>query len=225
MSNHASRALPVVAALLLAGAPAAAQQAEGRFRVGVTAGTLGIGPEVGYRLSERLGIRGNATFFGYGDDVDVDDIRYTGSLKLRSFGAMIDLHPFAGGFRISAGARSSRNRVELSAAPSGPTVQVGDVTYPTAQVGTLSGEVRARKLAPTLTLGWGGKLRRGFNLGIEAGAMFQGSPRINDLQATGALATNADFQRQLRVEERKIADEISGFKVYPILQLSAGYRF
>jgi hypothetical protein len=40
-------------------------------------------------------------------------------------------------------------------------VEVGDVTYTGAQIGTLNGEVRANKVAPTLTLGYGGGVGSG----------------------------------------------------------------
>jgi hypothetical protein len=50
-----------IVGILLAASSTAVQAKDGddaRFKVGITAGTLGIGPEVSYRLSERLGVRG-----------------------------------------------------------------------------------------------------------------------------------------------------------------------
>jgi hypothetical protein len=211
-----------VFALALA-APAAAQEAGG-ITAGVTGGTLGIGPEVAFRFSENLGVRGNVTFLGVNRSVDSDDINYDGDLKLKSGGLMLDVHPFGGGFRVSAGARVNRNRVKLVAKPT-DDVEVGDEIYTPEEIGTLSGTVKANKLAPTLTLGWGGGLKPGLKFGIEAGAMFQGSPTVKNLRATGLLASDPDFQASLRDEEAEVEDDIDKFKIYPIVQLSIGYRF
>lgn len=208
---------------LAASAPAIAQSSPG-VSVGVTGGTLGIGPEVAYRFSDTLGVRGNATFLSVSRGVNSNDIDYDGKLKLRSGGLMLDVFPMHGGFRISAGARINSNKVRLKARPTSD-VEVGDETYSPAEVGILSGEVKANSVAPTLTVGWSGGAARGLNFGIEAGAMFQGSPRINDLKATGTLASNADFQASLRREEQEVGDDLDKYKVYPILQIALGYRF
>jgi hypothetical protein len=214
-----------VAGLLALAAPAYAQSSGG-FGVGVTAGTLGIGPEVSFRASESFGVRANATFFKLGRNVESDGVDYDGDLKLRSFGAMADIHPFGGGFRLSAGARITRNRVTLVASPAATTtVEIGDTNYTGAQIGTLNGEIRAKKFAPTLTAGWAGGLSPGLKFGIEAGAMFQGSPRVKTLTASGPIATNAAFQAALAKERVEVENDIDNFKVYPVLQLSLGYRF
>ena len=210
------------ATALATAAPAAAQSAPGTMHVGVTAGTLGVGPEVGFR-SGSFGGRANATFLGYGRDVDSDDINYDGKLKLRSYGAMLDLYVFGGGFRVSPGLRISRNRVTLKATPTGD-VEIGDEVYTPSEVGTLFGEVRAKKLAPTLTVGYGTS-NPGVYFGIDVGAMFQGSPKVKELTTTGLLSTNPDLQADLLEERDAIEDDIKNYKVYPILQLALGYRF
>jgi hypothetical protein len=203
-------------------APAAAQSRSDGVSVGLTGGTLGIGPEVGYRAGS-LGARANATFLGISRDVDSDGVAYDGDLKLRSFGAMVDFYPFGGGFRISPGARITRNRVELKATPT-EDVEIGDEVYTPEEVGTISGEVRAKRFAPTLTVGWVSGGGSGLYFGVDAGAMFQGSPRVRNLTTTGALS-NADLQDDLQIERDEIEDDIDNFKVYPILQLALGYRF
>lgn len=217
--------LTAVAALVALAVPAHAQNSGG-FGIGLTGGTLGLGPEASFRASESIGVRANATFFGFGRNVESDGIDYDGDLKLRSFGAMIDVHPFGGGFRLSAGARINRNRVTLKASPAASTsVQIGDTTYTGAQIGVLNGEVRAKKVAPTLTLGWGGGLTPGLKFGVEAGAMFQGSPRVRRLDATGPLANDTAFKAAIAKERVEIENDIDNFKVYPVLQISIGYRF
>ncbi len=55
--------------------------------------------------------------------------------------------------------------------------------------------------------------------------MFQGRPEIDNLSATGTLASNAAFQASLRAEEEEIEEDIDNYKVYPIVQFSIAYRF
>jgi hypothetical protein len=125
---------------------------------------------------------------------------------------------------LSPGARISKNRVDLLATPTG-SVEVGDTTYTAAQVGVLTGRVEPKSFAPTLTLGWGGGLSKGLKFGVDAGVMFQGSPKVTQLSATGTAANTAGFQTALAQERAEIEDDIDKFKLYPILQLSLGYRF
>lgn len=205
--------------------PAAAQDRATSLGVGVSGGTLGVGPEINFR-GETFGVRGSATFLGYGRDVESDGVDYEGDLKLRSFGGSVDFYPGGGGFRLSPGVRVSRNRVELRAAPSATTtVEIGDVTYTGAQIGVLTGEVRPKRLAPTLTIGYGSGRGSGVYFGIDAGVMYQGTPKVRSLQASGPISTNAAFQAELARERGEIEDEIDNFKFYPILQLGLGFRF
>lgn len=55
--------------------------------------------------------------------------------------------------------------------------------------------------------------------------MFQGSPRVRSLVASGQIATNTAFQTQLANERAEIEDDIDNYKVYSILQIGLGYRF
>jgi hypothetical protein len=196
----------------------------GQLALGVTAGTLGIGPEVSYRFNDRIGLRANGGFFNQSDTDDLDDIEYDADLKLDSFGAMLDWYPLGGGFRISAGARVNNNKIDLLGTPT-TAVEIGNVTYTPAQVGTLTGTITTRSFAPTLTLGYGGKLAQGITLGFEFGLMMQGAPRIDNLQASGALASNQAFLAQLAIEEQQAEADAHKFKLWPILQIGLAWRF
>lgn len=133
---------------------------------------------------------------------------------------MIDVYPFDGGFRISAGGRSNGNKGRVLATPSGP-VTINGNTYTPAQVGTLSGKAGTKNFAPMLTVGYGGGIRPGLAFGVDAGAMFQGSVRLHDFTASNAMIRPQDIE----AERRDLQDDIDGYKVYPVLQFSLGYRF
>lgn len=229
MARHAT-GMGVLVLLALAAAPAAAQDSANdpasTITAAVTGGTLGIGPELGFRFADHVGVRGNATFLGIGTDLTVDDNDYDADLKLKSFGAMVDIYPFGGSFRISGGARINRNRAGIDGDFTGQgSVEIDDTTYTGAQVGVISGRARVKKFAPALTLGWGGSNRHGFFFGAEIGALFQGSVRIQQFTATGSLRNDPTFQARLEQERRNVQDDVNDYKVYPILQTSLGWRF
>ena len=50
---------------------------DARLSVGITGGTLGIGPEIGYRLSKNFGVRANASFLSISHNIDSDNIHTT----------------------------------------------------------------------------------------------------------------------------------------------------
>jgi hypothetical protein len=208
------------AILLLAAAPAMAQTGgEGRFSAGISAGTLGVGPEVGFR-TRKIGVRANANFLSVSQGFDTDDIDFDGKVKLRSGGIMLDFFPGGGGFHISAGGRINGNKARVVATPTSPT-QIGGTTFTPAQIGTLTGRADVKNFAPALTIGYSGKLRKGFVVGVEAGALFQGRVRIRRFMSSTGLIPVA----QLEAERQDLQDDVDKYKVYPILQFKAGYRF
>ena len=214
-------AFAIAASFLLFAVPAAAADpSEGRFRVGITGGTLGVGPEIGYRLSERFGVRANLTFLSVHHGFDSDDVDYRGKVKLGSGGAMIDLYPFSGGFFVSGGARINGNKARARGTPDDIT-EIGDNDYTPAQIGTLRARAETKDFAPQLTMGYSGGLHPGFSFGFEAGALFQGRVRIPTLTASGGGVLASD----LAIERDSLRDDVDDFKAYPIVQLRIAYRF
>jgi hypothetical protein len=195
----------------------------GQWIVGLSGGTNGVAPEIGYR-GEHLGIRANGGFLNYSRSENIDDLDYDGKLKLNSIGLLADWFPAGGGFRISAGFRSNSNQVALQATPT-TNVTIGDVSYTPAQVGRLDGRVEFNRLSPTLTLGYGGKLASGFTLGFEAGVVMQGSPKLSLVSSGGTLSSNAIFLAELEQERAQAEDDAKDFKLWPVVQVHFLYRF
>ncbi|HET9833015.1 MAG TPA: hypothetical protein VFP91_14935, partial [Vicinamibacterales bacterium] len=93
---------------------AAADEGVGQFRprpvpntlpklgVGIKAGTLGIGFQVGTSLTDRVNVRGGANFLNYSDSITQSGVVYNGTLALRSVEAKLDLFVI-GGFRVTPG--------------------------------------------------------------------------------------------------------------------------
>src|SRR5690606_1148066 len=214
-----------VALLALGAVPAGVSAAEGgQWHAGASVGTLGISPEVGYRFGEHGGLRLNGGFYDYDRSEEIDDIDYDGTLKLSSVGMMADWYPFGGSFRLSAGARSNGNKIDLVAVPTA-NVEIGDETFTPDEVGTLSGGVKFKDFTPALTLGWGGKLGKGFTMGFEAGVLLQGSPKFSLAASDGLLASDPDFLAELERERAQAEEDADDFKLWPVIQLHFAWRF
>jgi hypothetical protein len=202
--------------------PASAQ--DSRWSVGLTGGTLGVGPQVSFRPIPQFGVRANAGFLSVSRDEEVDDIDYDGDLNLNSYGAMLDWFPTGGGLRISLGGRVNNTDIDLVGRPT-TSVTVGNTTYTPQQIGTLSGTVTTDDFAPLLTIGYGGTLAEGFTIGAEIGVLWQGEPEIGNLRGTGLLANTPQLQADIEREEREIEDDLSDYDMWPILQVEFLYRF
>lgn len=217
----------------MCGGTAHAQVAEeARLKIGVTAGSLGVGPEASYRLAQNVGVRGNITFLSVNADINSDDLTYDTNLKLQSGGVMLDVYPLGGGFRISGGVRVNGNRARAVASPnSAASYEIDGTVYTSSEIGTLIAETEIKKLAPAVTLGYGGGLSKGLVFGVEAGVLFQGSVNVKPLTLTGlcagatAPANCATLAGDLDAERQSVNEDIDGYKLYPILQVSVGYRF
>ncbi len=193
--------------------------------LGVTGGTLGIGPEVSYRMNPVFALRGSATFFGLSHNDGIGAYDYRGKLRLRNYGAVVDLYVPLTGVRASVGARvTDNNRIRFVGQASGNET-FGTVTLTPEQQGTLSGEIRTRSVSPIATIGYTRSSITGLTFGIDAGAMSHGAPKVRNLVATGRLASDPLVQARRREQEQRLRDEVDGYKVYPVLQLSIGYRF
>jgi hypothetical protein len=221
--NH--RAASLLLRVCLAALVSAPALADGTLALGLTGGTLGVGPELSLRPIENFGVRGNVTWLGFGLNENVDDIEYDGDVNLLSVGAMADWYPFDGGLRISAGVRWNGNDLDLSARPAN-AVTIGGVTYTPAEIGRLTGTADANDFAPLLTLGWGGSLKSGLTLGVEAGFAYQGALKIGDLRARGGLLeADPSLLADLEAEEERIEREVKSYRYLPVLQVMLLYRF
>lgn len=218
----------IVSACLLSAAivsPAAAAAVSRPITLAVTGGTLGVGPEITYRIRPLIALRASATFLGVSGHGRVSDYKYEGHAHLSNFGGSIDLHPFSNGFRLSAGARSTAKDEIRFLGMATKTQTYGGIVYTPQDAGTLSGEVKTRSVSPIATLGYAGATRSGITFGLDAGVMFHGHPRIVNFDATPQLGTNPYAQPELAHQEQRIRDKVDNYPYYPVVQLSIGYRF
>jgi len=187
-------------------------------------GSLGYGIEFSAGVSDRLSLGvgfNNATRKRQGN---TDGVDYEYDLRLRSGEVMANFHPFAGAFRLRAGALLNRNEFLLTGQPGGSgTYEFNGVSYPASTVGTLTGKLSFNKSAPYLGLGWGNRPNGSWGVTFDLGAVYQGKPKLA-LEATGAAADPA-LAADLEAERQQAEEDLSSFKWYPVVQLGLYFRF
>lgn len=210
------------------------------FGVGIKAGSLGIGVQVGTALASRVNLRGGANFFDYNDSLTKDGVLYKGTLQLRSVEAKLDLF-IIGGFRFMPGLLLYNNN-NLSAAASvaaGQTLTLGGTTYASNPANPITGTaaLTLNKFAPTLGIGFGNLLPRSarhWSLSTDLGVVFQGSPQFALGLAGSACAANGtncqpvntpSIAANVEAQRVKIQNDASPFKYYPEASIMLGWKF
>lgn len=212
-----------VATLALWAGSAAAQVVH--FQLGTTGG----GAEIGFDLNDHFGIRGSFGAASMPYDITEAGIRYDTRLKPRVTMAAVDWRPFAGVFRISAGLAYNDSRIQGTADTPTGTIVLNNVTYDTSDIGTVEGEIRFRKTAPYLGIGWESARRnqRGLRFTSDLGVLY--SPATGGVTGTCApfLAPPvcAALQTDLRAEAREFQREVERYKYYPVIRVGIGYAF
>ena len=187
--------------------------------------TLGLGIEVTKSLTETINARVGGNYFSFSSDGTVDEIDYERDINLLSALVSADWFPFEGGFRMSGGLLFNGNGLDSTAKPA-VEFNIGGIVYPSVQVGTLTGEMSFREFAPYLGVGWGNAVGedKKFGFVFDLGIVFQGSPDV-DLSASGLIALDPTFQRDLAEEEKNLEKEYEDFKYYPIISFGNTYQF
>ena len=187
--------------------------------------TLGLGLEAGARINETFGLRFGGNWFSLDADREINDVDYDADATLASVGALVDYHPFQGGFRLSGGLRFNFNEADLTGRPN-EDVEIGDVVFDADDVGTLDGDVSFDVLAPYLGVGYGAALLDGsLSIGFDLGVMYQGKADVSLDAEDGLLEGDAVLEANLAVEEEDVEDDLEDFQFYPVVGLAVVYRF
>lgn len=204
-----------VLAFALALAAGSAQAA----RLGVRAGTTGLGLDYGFGVAPTLGGRIGVSGMQFNTHVDTSDVRYDAKAKLANVNLFLDWSPL-GPFRITGGFIPNNNKVDLTGNPS------SGGTFPAGS--SLTGTVKPEKdFAPYLGIGYGNVWTAGVNFYFDAGVMFQGSPQVtlNLNCGTANPAQCAAAQSQVAAEQQRVQDKLDKFKYYPVINLGITIGF
>jgi hypothetical protein len=211
--------------------------------VGIKASTLGAGIDFAVPVTHRSNVRIGVNGLNYNRTFDKDDITYKGKLALRSVQMTYDIFPFAGSFHLSPGMllyNGTKVTADASVA-GGKSFDLGDDTFVSSSTDPITGtgNLKIRKAAPMFLFGFGNlvprKHSRHFTASIEAGVVFQGTPKIglnfsgSGCDSTGLncspVASDPTFQTQLVNEQNKLNRDVEPFKYYPVISFGFGYRF
>lgn len=216
-----------LAGLLASGAAAA----QSNIGAGVDLGTTGAGAHLTFGLAPSLNARLGLNYFKYDFDKSTENVDYDLDGKLQTVNALLDWYPRAGSnFRLTGGVFYNDTRFDAVGQPNqAGTFRLNGTTYNSADVGLLVGKVDFRKAAPYLGIGWGNPFtaQRGWSFGADLGVFYQDEARVSlrSVNCTVQSALCARLAGDVAAEERRLADEASDYKVYPVLRASLSYRF
>jgi hypothetical protein len=183
-------------------------------------GTLGLGVEGTFGLTEQFNARLGFNKFDFDRTETIDDIEYDLDLEWQSISLLADWHPFGNSFRFTAGLMSNGN--ELTGSSTADSVTINDTSY--TNVG-LDAKLDFDSAAPYLGVGWGNALsvEKGWGYNVDVGVLFQGSGDVT-LTPTGAAAGLVD-PADIAAEEDRFEDDIKNYKYYPVFSFGVSYKF
>jgi len=218
----------VCVGMLVSGAAMAAGQktlddSGGGLGVTVKAGTLGVGAEATIGTGDHLGVRFGINDMSAGPSISRDEGTINTDLEWLSYGVLVDIHPFGGGFRVSGGGLINKNKFKLNADLS-KSVTLDGQEY---TLSDLNGQVTFSEMAPYAGFGYGNAVGGDghWHFSCDFGVMFQGSPKVSASATASDPAVQPYVDEALAVEVAKIQDDANAFKYYPVISVGVSYRF
>lgn len=219
-----------VLALLAAGMSAPAQAQLG---VAVTAdlGTTGAGFHLVVPMESDLNGRFGANYLKHDFEKRSGLVDYKLDGKLATFDLLFDWYVLSqSSFRLTGGVLYNGTRFKATGVPAANgSFDFNGTTYSTTDIGSLQGEVRFRRAAPYIGIGWGNALtpNKRWNFSADLGAFHQGKAQVN-LIAFGCTTSKTvcnQLVSDVNVEELRLQEEASDYEVYPVLRASISYSF
>ncbi len=189
----------------------------------VKAGTLGGGLEATIGASDYLGFRFGVNMMNAGPSLSQDEGTIKTDLDWLSYGALVDLHLFGGGFRISGGGLINKNKFKMTADLT-KSVELNNQEY---YLDSLDGQVTFSELAPYVGIGYGNAVGADgrWHFSCDFGVMFQGSPTVSASAKASDPAIQPYVDEALAAEVADIQDDANAFKYYPVISVGVSYRF
>lgn len=209
--------------LLLTSLAVGAAHADNQFGAGVKVGTLGVGIEASWQPLRYFDLRIGGNAFEINDDGDVAGIVYQQELSLQSFYGTANIHFDNSPMRITAGYYSNANEL-LLVNDEMIDQEIGGVIYTGADIGTLTSTTTFESGSPYFGIGYDFSVKGKFGMNVDLGVLWQGDPLVT-LDADGAMSGDPGFEADLEAERQEIEEDLSDFKVMPLLQVGFVYNF
>ncbi|MEI6166862.1 MAG: hypothetical protein WCS52_06685 [bacterium] len=189
----------------------------------VKAGTLGAGLEATVGVNDYLGFRFGVNMMSAGPSIERDEGTINTDLDWLSYGPLVDLHVFGGGFRVTGGALINKNKFNLKANLN-DSVTLDGQAY---DLSALSGQVTFSEWAPYLGFGYGNAVGADgrWHFACDFGVMFQGEPKVEASATASDPALQPYVNQALAKEVADIQDDASAFQFYPVISVGVSYRF
>jgi hypothetical protein len=216
-------------ALGIACTSAHAEGIAGALRIG----TLGVGVDVDFKLSEQLNLRVGYAAFNYDYTLNSTDVHYDGTANLRNATALLDWFPGNSGFRVSFGLMATNTHVDATGKPTNGTFEFNDQTFTASQVGSVKGTIEpGNSFGPYVGLGWGNPVGSSGRVTFlaDVGLVYLGTPSVN-LEATcgPAAPSNSvqcvELQNAVAQEERDLQDDANIYEWYPVASVGLAIKF
>lgn len=178
--------------------------------LGPTIGTLGLGAEVAYYLTEWMNVRASVNTLSLNYLDTVDGVDYDLDADLSGLLMLVDLYLTPGGeFRLSAGVALNDRTVSITGTPKGS----GDTA--------IKGTAEYDSLAPYVGIGFSNPVRPDtiFTFTFDLGLMFQSYEL--DLKTVGGSSGGLTVE----VAEDDVSDLLDYLKIYPVITFGLAYHF
>jgi hypothetical protein len=194
----------------------------GGVGIGVSIGTTGVGGELSIRPIGSLVLRAGGSWFALNHNFPTDDLTFNMKANLISAGAALDWHPFANGFRLSAGGRY--HNVDFSGSATGNTFTINGTVYNLATTGPISGSMKwSNPISPYLGLGYDSThfSDSRWAIAFDFGAIYMGAP-TSHVTANTLFVSEADRQDA----EKKLNEAGNAYgRFWPIATIALKFRF
>lgn len=194
-------------------------------------GTTGAGLHLVVPMERNLNGRFGANYLKHDFDKRSGLVDYKFDGKLATFDVLFDWYLISqSSFRLTGGLVYNGTRFKAVGVPSASgSFSFNGNTYSTSDIGRLEGDVSFRRAAPYIGIGWGNALtpNKRWNFATDIGAIYQGKAQVN-LIPRGCTTSNAvcgKLASDVAVEELRLSEEASDYKVYPVLRASITYNF
>lgn len=224
MKTFFSKTVVLATALLLGGNAIA----DDNLWFGVKAGTLGLGLEASWRALPWFDLGVGANLYDYEDSGSQAGINYDATLALDTFYATASFRFPLSPFRMTVGAYSNGNEIQLVSQSMG-AFEIGGIFYSPDDVGTLRSTSSFDDFAPYLGAGFDFELVGRLGISFDFGVLWQGDPIVT-LTSDGNLAADPgpfgdEFRAALELERQQLVSEVEDLKAYPVVSIGFHFNF
>ena len=190
--------LRVHVAVLLTGLLIAGNVSADNVGMGLKAGTLGIGLEATWKPIPWFDVRLGGSAYDWDDSGSQAGINYDATLALENYYLTTSFLFPVSPFRVTAGAFSNGNELQMASLPTRLPMEVGNGFYDPADVGTLESTTSFEDIAPYVGVGFDFSVFGKVALNLDFGVLWQGDPvvgLINTGPGAPGLALDLEAER------------------------------